>query len=571
MNRRKFLEAAGMGGVVFVSGCGGESDSLAAGSAPMQSPIPTPAPSPSPTPAPSPSPTPAPSPSPAPAPAPIPTGLWGNEYSYSASIWTLTRRDGSSISANVNANGLAPIYLSKHTSSFFRPVDGRVYHGWGDMVLATRSNIDGMNDSSQGSDDSGNMFVYSFDPNDPTRLRREMGSQYVNNAANYDLWYVRADEGFVVYDSTNDRAIVCPLDAFGGEFDGYGGGDEGETPQYVSANQIRFVGNVTSKYAVGLKLLVKMNHSSGGANTPKRGRIVASSFDGTSTTITLDWRDTLVSLQNPSSVRLCKRPAFGGWEIGAEACPIYDESTQKWYSALAAWDIRTRNYSQLLFEAASRSLAETRLKNAAFIPGSVTGRGDEIHAFGVNSMYIWNLSNETLTTAAGSQMPYRENLQAWPCFDGSRYLYSWEWTTSRLVRWDTIARSGTSWIVSFGGKPLTDNQGGATAHNNCAAKWDGIWLLWNDEMKRIELFLNRQGVGAEVYADVWLIDPSRSPPTAEVLALRDQNGLNIRTNNPTHVPRLGNQPARTFCIGDISFGNIPPPDKLRTLIAANRG
>jgi hypothetical protein len=509
--------------------------------------------------------------------------LWGPEIPYGDPVWQLRDHAGTALLGVGSPRPelasqpelLAPIRGSKHTAAIYRPSTGLVYHGWGDWNGVNNEGVDGFFDQGGG---SANPFVASWTPDDPTVMTREIGSLPVDVEANDRAWYVRADEGFVLYDSVDDRILVCPLTAFGGEF---ANPPEPEVPRLVSPDQIAFAGDVTAKYAVRKKVLVFMDHPTGGADTTKRGRITESVHDGGETTITIAWIDTErpLTLESPTRVALSSEVGVGGWLIQEPTFPKYDEARERWYIYLGSWDMDARRWTPVAFDAPTRELATSAFKAAVFAAPAVTGRGKEVHAFGSDEagngrVFVFDFAAQTLSVSSdewSSGMNHASCHQPWPCTDGERYAYTWAWIESRVVRWDLRDRVGTTFELSIDGKPITSANDGTDTYLGNQAKEDGIHCIWNADIRRIELWTNLRGQGAESFMQIFFVDPAASPPTIELIAQADQNGEPIRTNNPIHVPRIGATPARTLCVGDHTFDleRTPPPDKLRTFIGAN--
>jgi hypothetical protein len=502
----------------------------------------------------------------------VSTGLWGTPLSYTAAIWNYTSRTGAALRTNVAAAGgnislVGPVYASKHTQGFYRPTDGRVYIGWGDQSPANLADADGMFDTSSPGDSQ--PLTVSFIPGSTT-MRREYGSRFSDSAPyDSDVW-LSADEGFAVYDSVADRAILNNIDSFTLQFFQGGNTWRGDALTYVGPTQFSVPGDLTATYAARKAVMVECTvAAAGGATLRKRGRISGSTFGGGVTTVTVAWWDSDFAFQSP--IRAVPAASNGG--IQAYNDPSFRTSDSKWVTRLWAMNFTTRAWTPIVFSVPGQSDSGVNAKNAVFVPGSITGRGDEVHSWAADRMTVWNLATNTVTRPTTGGVPFGENGQCWPCFDGKRYAYIWvtgPGVFSQLRRWDVIAQTQTIIPVTYQGQPLTDTGTGTVAYLGSKAWADGIWTFWNAELNRIELWLNSAGpVGAEVYADIWLVDPA-NPTAPELIARQDDTGAKIRTNNPIHIPTVGSTPAQTVASADMSFGGAPWPDKMRFFIAANR-
>jgi hypothetical protein len=548
-----------------------------------------------------------PPPPPPPPPAFSSEGLWGPEYSYTENQWALTNQAGTligGVGSPLPGLGSDPDLLSamagsKHTSGFYRPVDGRVYFGWGDWSSYAFS-ADGTDNQTN---DGANPAFVSFDPTDPRVQRRELGSIPIDDEANDDKWYVHADEGPAVYDSDADKILCNGLVANeGADFelrDGNGARiDEDEVPIFVDANTIKFDGDVRTKYAVRRKICVFFTHPTGGVRTPKRGRITAVGLTDASsrTQITIAWIDALpLTLNAPcTAVKLgyssfvgVPRPLgnqLGGWCLDDEVVPLYDDVAESWYVYLGSWDFTTKLWTAIPFYVPTKDdITYSRFKAGVFVPASKTGgRGKEMicfrpDQFGNPGVFIYNFNAGTLvrddTAGWGVSINSASLQQPWPCYDGDRYIYSWAWVESRLVRYDVLTKARTTWYLTIDGLPLTSgaSPAGTDTYLNTAAQYDAIHCLWNEELEGIELWLNRTAFGAGGGMRIFYINTKKTPPTVEVIATEDADSLDIRTNNPIPVPTIGDIPQRTLCVGDEGdLPTTPKPDKFRTFIMANK-
>jgi hypothetical protein len=533
------------------------------------------------------------------------TGVWGDDYDYSESIWTLTNRAGTTIGvgANVPAQFMGTVTISKHMQSFYHAGQDRVWFGVGDAnSYAGSGNIDGYRADFQGSNQPA---IYSFDPDSPTTIRQEIGSVPYDDAVYDEVVWCPADEGFMTLDTDNDRAYVCPLDSHGG-----GWVVDGPTPTYASATSFTVTGDQTATFTARRRVLVLLNHSTGGANTPKRGRVSSSSYNGSVTTVNLAWwthdSDITMSLTNPpTAIKLedATWQARGGWMIG-DGYGYFRETGAKWKKALLQINPTTRATAAVFFDVTGHNVAacgtDMNFKNCIFAPASTTMSGDpEIHSFqrisnldGQPNAWVFNLDTLVISkhalTGVGS-VDGESFTQPWPCFDGERYAYTCSYWEHKLTKWDVLTRTvvwskevtyQSEWLFgsceqngtipsNIYGDPVVAEDG---VTEQAVVSTDLIWLHWNDEIKRIELI--RTG---ERKSDVWFIDPAQdtlndSTGGVELIANVDNNSLELNTWDQVHIPKLGTTPPRTIMYGGLSFdtNRNSHPDKMRIFVGSGK-
>jgi hypothetical protein len=178
----------------------------------------------------------------------------------------------------------------------------------------------------------------------------------------------------------------------------------------------------------------------------------------------------------------------------------------------------------------------------------------------------------TVRKYATSGMTSNGTDQPWPASDGTRYLYYWDWETSRLYRWDVQTLTGSiSNAVRYQSLALTcstNKRTEAVFRND--GDGDSHFLHYNHDAAKIVLTTFR----TEFICDYWLLDPSAFPSIGVTyLGSLDPKNRRVYTNRPTNVPRVASIPQRLLTTGGISLDALrsPQPEYLHTMVFDGSG